>query len=108
MSCWLMASGGMSVPAAAMSIFLIGFAAGVEYDLMAFLVARYFGMKSYSAIYGSLYGFFAVGAGAGPVVFGRVFDKTGSYGPVLGTTAALLIIGAVSLLFLGRYQRFER
>ena len=108
MSCWLMASGGMSVPAAAVSIFLIGFAAGVEYDLMAFLVARYFGMKSYSAIYGSLYGFFALGAGAGPVVFGKVFDKTGSYGSILGTTAALLLIGAVSLLFLGRYQRYDR
>ena len=108
MSCWLMAGGGMSVPAAAMAIFLIGFAAGVEYDLMAFLVARYFGMKSYSAIYGSLYGFFALGAGIGPVAFGKVFDKTGSYGPVLGTSAALLMIGAVALLFLGRYQRFER
>jgi predicted MFS family arabinose efflux permease len=108
MSCWLMAGGGMSVPAAAMAIFLIGFAAGVEYDLMAFLVARYFGMKSYSAIYGSLYGFFALGAGIGPVAFGKVFDKTGSYGPVLGTSAALLMIGAVSLLFLGRYQRYER
>lgn len=106
-SCWLMAGGGMSVPAAGAAIFLIGFAAGVEYDLMAFLVARYFGMKGYSAIYGSLYGFFALGAGIGPVVFGKVFDKTGSYGPVLGTSAALLMIGAVSLLFLGRYQRYD-
>ncbi len=107
LSCWLMADGGMSVPAAGTAIFLIGFAAGVEYDLMAFLVARYFGMKGYSAIYGSLYGFFALGAGIGPVVFGKVFDKTGSYAPVLGTSAALLMIGAVSLLFLGRYQRYE-
>jgi predicted MFS family arabinose efflux permease len=107
LSCWLMADGGMSVPAAGAAIFLIGFAAGVEYDLMAFLVARYFGMKGYSAIYGSLYGFFALGAGIGPVVFGKVFDKTGSYAPVLGTSAALLMIGAVSLLFLGRYQRYE-
>ena len=108
LSCWLMAGGGMSVPAAGGAIFLIGFAAGVEYDLMAFLVARYFGMKGYSAIYGSLYGFFALGAGIGPVAFGKVFDKTGSYGPILGTSAALLMIGAVSLLFLGRYQRFPR
>lgn len=108
LSCWLMAGGGMSVPVAGVAIFLIGFAAGVEFDLMAFLVARYFGMKSYSAIYGSLYGFFALGAGTGPVVFGKVFDKTGSYGPVLGTSAVLLIIGAVSLLFLGRYQTFKR
>ena len=81
--------------------------AGFERDNIVSLVARYFGMKGYSAIYGSLYGFFALGAGIGPVVFGKVFDKTGSYAPVLGTSAALLMIGAVSLLFLGRYQRYE-
>ncbi len=106
LACWFMAQGTMSIDIARLSICLIGFAAGVEYDLMAFLVARYFGMKNYSAIYGSLYGFFALGAGIGPVIFGKAFDKSGTYAPVLLLSAALLLLGAAMLLLLGRYRSF--
>jgi MFS family permease len=96
----------LSYAIAATCIGVLGFAAGVEYDLMAFLVARYFGMKSYGAIYGTLYGFFAVGAGFGPVVFGRVFDQTHSYASALIMAAAMFLGGALLLLFLGRYRDF--
>ena len=71
---------------------------------MAFLVARYFGMKSYGAVYGTLYGFFALGAGIGPVVFGRAFDATGSYDGPLIVSAFMLVAGAALLLTLGRYR----
>ena len=107
LACWLMAGGAMDAGVARFSIFLIGFAAGVEYDLMAFLTARYFGMKNYSAIYGSLYGFFALGAGIGPVVFGKSFDKNGSYASILLASALMLVAGAALLLLLGRYRRFQ-
>ena len=107
LACWLMAGGAIDAGSARFAIFLIGFAAGVEYDLMAFLTARYFGMKNYSAIYGSLYGFFALGAGIGPVVFGKSFDKTGSYSSILLASAVMLVAGAALLLLLGRYRQFE-
>ena len=106
LACWMFAHGDLTYATAAGSIILIGFAAGVEYDLMAFLVARYFGLKSYGAIYGSLYGFFALGAGIGPVVFGRAFDATGNYDGPLMLSASLLVAGAVLLLLLGRYRTF--
>lgn len=106
LACWMFAHGDLTYATAAGSIFLIGFAAGVEYDLMAFLVARYFGLKSYGAIYGSLYGFFALGAGIGPVVFGRAFDATGHYDGPLMLSAGLLVLGALLLLLLGRYRTF--
>lgn len=106
LACWMFAHGDLTYATAAGSIILIGFAAGVEYDLMAFLVARYFGLKSYGAIYGSLYGFFALGAGIGPVVFGRAFDATGNYDGPLMLSAGLLVLGAVLLLLLGRYRTF--
>lgn len=105
-ACWVFAHGPLTFETAAGSIFLIGFAAGVEYDLMAFLVARYFGLKSYGAVYGSLYGFFALGAGIGPVVFGRAFDATGSYDAPLIQSAVMLVAGALLLLTLGRYRTF--
>ena len=105
-ACWLLAHGPLTYGMSAFSIMMIGFAAGVEYDLMAFLVARYFGMKSYGAIYGALYGFFAAGAGVGPVIFGAAFDRTHSYAGPLTESAAFLLIGGFMLLTLGRYRRF--
>ncbi|MEN5229552.1 MFS transporter [Brevundimonas naejangsanensis] len=105
---WHLAAGGTDVTVTALSIFVIGFAAGLEYDLMAFLVARYFGMKGYGGIYGALYGFFALGAGFGPVVFGAGFDKSGSYAGPLHVSAVLLLVSAVLLLMMGRYRRFDQ
>lgn len=106
-ACWIIAQGAIDPTMAAVAIIMIGFAAGVEYDLMAFLVARYFGMKSYGGIYGALYGFFALGAGVGPVVFGLAYDKSGSYAQPLLMSGALFLVGAVLLLCLGRYRKFE-
>jgi cyanate permease len=63
-------------------------------------------MKSYGAIYGALYGFFAAGAGVGPVIFGAAFDKTHSYAGPLIESAAFLLIGGAMLLTLGRYRTF--
>jgi MFS family permease len=107
LACWTMAGGAMGIESARLSILLIGFAAGVEYDLMAFLVARYFGMKNYGSIYGALYGFFAIGAGVGPVVFGKFFDSTGSYSEILLVSAVLFLFGAGMLLAMGPYRKFE-
>lgn len=105
-SCWLLSRASLDYASALLCIALIGFAAGVEYDLMAFLVARYFGMRAYAAIYGSLYGCFALGAGVGPMLFGAEFDRTRSYGPVLEISAVMLVGSALLLLALGRYREF--
>lgn len=107
LSCWLLSRAALSYSGALIGISFVGFAAGVEYDLMAFLVARYFGMRAYAAIYGSLYGCFALGAGVGPFVFGAAFDRTHSYRVVLEISAAMLVASALTLLALGRYRIFE-
>jgi hypothetical protein len=69
-------------------------------------VARYFGMRSYATIYGSLYGCFALGAGVGPLLFGNAFDKTHSYSHMLVVSCVILVAAALMLLTLGRYRRF--
>ena len=85
---------------------ILGFGAGVEYDLMAYLVSRYFGMKNYAAIYGCLYGFFALGSGFGPYFMGLSFTQTGSYDTIMGYAMIAFIVGAIPLLFLGKYREF--
>lgn len=106
LACLALGRGALGYQAAALSICAIGSSAGIEYDLMAFFVARYLGMKSYGSIYGTLYGFFALGAGIGPTVYGAVFDRTRSYSSVLSGSSALFVGGALLLLALGRYRRF--
>ncbi len=86
------------------AVVLMGAALGVEYDFLAFMSAKYFGMRNYSSIYGCLYGFFAIGAAAGPVIGARMFVQTGSYKAALYVWAGSLVIGAIALPFLGRRE----
>jgi MFS family permease len=105
-ACLILAAPGLDYRSAMLSIALIGLAAGAEYDLLAFIVARYFGMKSYGGIYGALYSCFALGAGVGPVVFGANFDRTHGYAESLHLAAGLFLLPALLLLLLGRYRKF--
>lgn len=104
LACYLFRLPELSYWTAMAAVAILGLAAGVEYDVMAFLVSKYFGMKNYSAIYGTLYGFFAIGAGFGPWIFGKSFTMTGSYTAIFGYAAIAFIVGAVPLLFLGKYR----
>jgi MFS family permease len=96
----------LTMPLAAFCVFLVGFASGVEYDVVAYLVSRYFGMRAYSAIYGCLYVAFALGAGFGPYLIGREFTVHHSYDGALSVGAGVLLLGAALLLTLGRYPTF--
>jgi MFS family permease len=103
-SIWLLMQPILSTGGAAAAICLIGFAVGVEYDIIAYLVSRYFGMRAYTTIYSVLYMCFGVGAGFAPFIFGWSFDRAHSYIPILETAAVLLLISVLSLLTLGRYR----
>jgi len=103
---FMLAQSDISFLFAAVAIMILGAAAGVEYDLMAYLVSRYFGLLHYAAIYGALYGFFALGAGIGPAVFGWSKDQTGSYDSILLVASALFLAGALPLLLLGKYRDY--
>jgi len=103
-ACYLFQLDDLSYTNAYLAVGLIGLAAGVEYDLMAFFVSKYFGLKNYGAIYGALYGFFAIGAGFGPWIFAKIYETTGSYNPAFGYAMIAFIVGAIPFLFLGKYQ----
>lgn len=106
LSCWMLTGTALDYPTAAAAIFLIGFALGIEYDVVSYFVARYFGLRSYASIYGLLYVCFAIGAGIGPLAFGRDYDLHGNYHFSLTTAAVALIVAAGSFLLLGRYRIF--
>jgi MFS transporter, OFA family, oxalate/formate antiporter len=83
--------------------FFLGFAAGAESDLIAFLAARYFGMAHFGRIYGMLYMPFGLMSAISPVIYGTVRVKTGSYDGMLMAAAVMFVIGGAMLLLLGRY-----
>jgi len=95
---------GIEITAA---LIIVGFAAGAEFDMMAFLAARYFGLTHYGKIYGVLYAIFFMGAALAPAVFGRSFDVHRSYVFILSMVAAATVAGACSLLLLGPYPKFD-
>lgn len=103
---YLLAAPTVSPDVARIAILMIGFGAGVEYDFLAYLVSKYFGMRSYSAIYGFLYAFFALGAGFGPKILADTASQSG-WDSALVTAGILLVVGSVPLLALGKYRKFS-
>lgn len=95
--------GEQSLELAILASFMIGFAAGAELDLMAFLAARYFGLAHYAKIYSVLYATLAVCSGTAPMVFAYAYDLTGSYDIGYGIAIALFLASAIMVLLLGRY-----
>jgi MFS family permease len=83
---------------------LLGVGAGGTSNTTPYLLTRYFGMKSFSTLYGLTWTFYAIAGGLGPVLMGRVFDRTGSYASTLNVFGCLCFVGAVLMLFLPRYQ----
>jgi MFS family permease len=107
-SCLLLAGDSLTLPLAFVAAMFLGFAAGAETDLVAYLAGRYFGMAHYGKIYGMLYMPFGMASAISPAVYGSVRDTTGTYAPILQVALFLFIAGAVLLLLLGKYPDFSR
>lgn len=103
-SCLILANPQIGLVYVAIAAALIGLAAGAEFDLIAFMCSRYFGMKDYAKIYGLQFIGFGVGAGFSPPIPGLVLARTGSYEPALYAIAGLFVVGASMLLLLGKYR----
>lgn len=97
----LIAGGGLQMSFVA--VVLIGLGLGAEVDLIAFLLSRYFGMRSFGEIYGYLFMLFMFGNGLGPWLMGMSFDRNGSYTPCLIALCVALGIAALLMTRLGAY-----
>ncbi len=107
LSCWLLMGTGGPIANLMAGALLLGFAAGAESDLIAYLAGRYFGMAHYGKIYGLLYMPFGIGSAISPAIYGAVRDATGSYDAMLAVAIGLFAVGAVLPLTLGRYPDFS-
>ncbi len=83
---------------------LCGVALGAEIDLMGFMVSRYFGLKSYGKIFGTMFGIFGGSTGIGPYLSGLSFDLYHSYLPAFAFYEFALVAICLIFLPLGPYR----
>ena len=60
---------------------------GGEADVTPYLLSRYFGLRSFTTLYGLTWTLYAFAWAIGPVIMGKAFDATGSYEALLVTLA---------------------
>ena len=97
-------AGAESLAAGVLAAALIGFGMGGEADVTPYLLSRYFGLRSFSVLYGLTWTFYAVAGAIGPILMGKAFDVTGSYQALLVRLALATLAVAALMLFLPRYQ----
>jgi len=85
---------------------LVGFGAGAEFDIAAFLIARYFGLREYGRLFGVHQGLNTVASALAPLLFAYMLSTTGNYNAMLFYSAACCVVGPLLLLTLGRTPRF--
>jgi len=56
-------------------------------------IAQYFGLKAHGKIFGFVLFFGMAGGACGPILAGRIFDVTNSYGPAFMTLAGMAAVG---------------
>lgn len=82
---------------------LCGVGLGAHVGMLAFFASRYFGLRAYGRIYGTLFGAFLAGSGTGPFLNSLSFDLLGSYQPALIAFATALLLVGLLFLPLGAY-----
>lgn len=80
----------------------IGLTLGAEVDVVAYLAAKYFGLKNFGALYGAMVMSLSLGTSFGPLSAGAIFDRFESYAPFLVLDIVLMGLSSLALLSLGR------
>ncbi len=66
-------------PMALLGAAVLGVGLGSEADVMPYLLARYFGRKHFSVLYGLTWTAYAIGGAAGPLWIGHMYDSAGGF-----------------------------
>jgi cyanate permease len=90
---------------ALLAAILIGLGLGAEADLTPYLLTRYFGLRSFSTLYGFSWTAYAMAGAIGPLLMGKAFDVTGSYTLLLIVLSGGTFVSAALYLGLPRYPR---
>ncbi len=107
-ACGIFAYGDAIIGLYILATLLVGVGAGAEFDIAAFLIARYFGMRDYGRLFGVHLGMITAGAALSPLLFALLYKITGGYSAMLLFSGVCFVIGPLLLLTLGGYPRYQR
>ena len=97
-----------STPVVALSgAAILGVGLGSEADVAPYLLARYFGRRHFSMLYGLTWTAYAIGGATGPLTMGRLYDLAGSYQTRFVLYMACSALGAAALSLLLRQKKGE-
>ena len=83
--------------------FTLGLSLGGEVDVIAYLATRYFGLKNFGTLFGTIIGLQTLSLGAGPLIAGFVYDSYNSYDPLLIGLMPVFALSAAMVGSLGPY-----
>ena len=80
---------------------VLGVGLGSEADVGPYLLARYFGRRHFSVLYGLTWTAYAIGGASGPLWIGHLYDRAGAYLPrFIVYLAGVAFAAAILSLFL--------
>ncbi len=96
--------GAGSLPlVAASAAFLLGVTLGTEVDVIGYVTSRYFGMRNFGGVFGTLIGLQSLAVGVGPLAASFVYDHSRSYDGVLLGTVPIFLLVTLLIVSMGRY-----
>jgi MFS family permease len=95
-----------SLAMGSLAAILIGTGMGGEADITPYILTRYFGLRSFSMLYGLTWTAYAVAGAIGPVLMGRAFDTTASYQALAQKLSFLMLLSAGLMLVMPAYNAY--
>jgi MFS family permease len=96
-------AGAHSLASGALGAILIGAGMGGQINVIPYLISKYFGLRSFSTLYGFTWTSYAIAGALGPVLMGRAFDATASYQAFLTKLSIFTFGSAALMLFMPSY-----
>jgi MFS family permease len=84
---------------------LIGISMGAEADAMPYLISRYFGLRSFTELFGYTFSAYAIAGALGPGLMGLSFDHFGDYQLTLAGLALAIALGAAVMFRLPGFEQ---
>jgi MFS family permease len=101
-------SGARSMPVGLCASVLIGTGMGGQAGVTPYLLSRYFGLRSFSSLYGLTWTAYAIAGAIGPVLMARAFDTGASYQAFLIKVSAVTLAAAGLMISMPVYDAYGK